>query len=343
MLHSFICAIRNKNHVYMRLALCAIALFACVSLCACSTHAGGSDTSRYSPSTDESLYSFPEAGFEASFPDEPKSGMGRGMYQESEPGYVAYKGTAVTNVSIAQAPDGFAVNANKGGDEKIIKMDLDMQIYTHIDWLGIKGVDLKSGIEYFDFNKDSNFSGWAAFEGYLDFSESGGDPRTHLHMCCGLIAGHDWLYSVFIARDTKEQALAAARSFNLIDLSANRTIVPGNREESADPSGAISWTEAAQHVGETVTICGPVADTEYAETSEGSPTFIDLGAPYPDKSRVTIVVWGKDRESFPYPPETIPVGWTVYVTGEVYLYDGVCNIEVTSPSQIEKSLMSPQE
>ena len=103
------------------------------------------------------------------------------------------------------------------------------------------------------------------------------------------------------------------------------------------PEGAIEWTDAPAHVGETVTVRGPIVGVEYAEASEGSPTFIDMGAAYPDTSRVTVVVWGADRESFPYPPETIPVGETFLVTGEIYLYEDACYIKATSPEQIEQA------
>lgn len=101
------------------------------------------------------------------------------------------------------------------------------------------------------------------------------------------------------------------------------------------PVGAINWTEADEYIGRIVTIYGDVKDTKYASTSNGSPTFIDIGAAYPSASRVTMTIWGQYRSAFPSAPESMYRGKTVCVTGEVYLYDGICNIEVTSPSQIE--------
>lgn len=105
--------------------------------------------------------------------------------------------------------------------------------------------------------------------------------------------------------------------------------------KSQIPAGAISWEDARAHVGETVTIYGPVTRSKYASTSNGSPTFIDIGASYPSDNRVTMTIWGKSRSAFPSSPEGMYNGKTVCVTGEVYLYKGVCNIEVTSPSQIQ--------
>lgn len=105
--------------------------------------------------------------------------------------------------------------------------------------------------------------------------------------------------------------------------------------EDGVPAGAISWQEASQHAGETVMVYGPVREVDYASTSNGQPTFVDLGAAYPDPSRVTIVIWGEDRGAFPDNPETMYAGKTLCVTGELYIHEGVCNIKVTSPSQVQ--------
>lgn len=113
-------------------------------------------------------------------------------------------------------------------------------------------------------------------------------------------------------------------------------IVPSDLpEEPAIPQGAIDWNEAGQHVGEVVTVFGPVAGASYASESNGAPTFINMGAPYPDEGRVSIVIWGENRSNFPSPPETMYSGKTICVTGEVYVYGNACNIEAQSPSQIE--------
>ena len=113
--------------------------------------------------------------------------------------------------------------------------------------------------------------------------------------------------------------------------------VPATNVQNAQPAipdGAISWQQASNHIGEVVKIFGPVKSTKYASTSNGSPTFLDLGATYPNTSRVTITIWGRNRSAFSNAPEKLYSGKTLCVTGEVYLYKGVCNIEVTSPSQI---------
>lgn len=100
------------------------------------------------------------------------------------------------------------------------------------------------------------------------------------------------------------------------------------------PDNGIEWKDASSHVGETVTLYGPVVGAEYASTSNGKPTFLDIGADYPSKNRLSITIWGKNRSAFSTAPEKLYEGKTIAVKGKVYLYDGVCNIEVTSPDQI---------
>lgn len=99
--------------------------------------------------------------------------------------------------------------------------------------------------------------------------------------------------------------------------------------------GVISWREAPQHVGEHVELAGIVAEANYSPGSSGQPTFIDLGEAYPSPNRVTVVIWGENRGNFPGAPEDIYAGKYVKVEGLLYQHDGIYNIEVSSPSQID--------
>ena len=106
-------------------------------------------------------------------------------------------------------------------------------------------------------------------------------------------------------------------------------------KKAAAPDGSISWNDAKSHIGERVTVYGPVKDSSFLSSSNGQPSYIDIGAVYPDERRVTIVVWGEDRGNFPDAPESMYLGKTICVTGEVYSYENVCYIKVVTPSQIE--------
>jgi len=98
----------------------------------------------------------------------------------------------------------------------------------------------------------------------------------------------------------------------------------------------IQWNQAITYIGEWKTVCGTVVDSHYAITSNGKPTFLNLGKPYPDQSRFTIIIWGDHRGNFPSPPEDYYLGRTVAVTGLIVEYNGIAEIEVTNPSQIEE-------
>jgi hypothetical protein len=76
-----------------------------------------------------------------------------------------------------------------------------------------------------------------------------------------------------------------------------------------------------------------VVATFYARSSNGSPTFLNVGRDYPDSRRFTVVVWGSDRGSFGA-PERRYRGRTICVIGRIELYQGVAEIEATRPSQI---------
>lgn len=93
----------------------------------------------------------------------------------------------------------------------------------------------------------------------------------------------------------------------------------------------VAASAAAQHAGETATVCGTVAGARYARRTKGAPTFVNLDRPYPHPI-FTVVIWGTYREEFDPPPET----WRgrLCVTGRIKLYRGVPEIDVIDPSQV---------
>jgi hypothetical protein len=105
------------------------------------------------------------------------------------------------------------------------------------------------------------------------------------------------------------------------------------RTHAGSCAGAVSWTQAGRVLGRVATVRGLVAGTKYAVGSNGSPTFLDIGAAYPSSRRVTAVIWQEDRAKFGR-PEARYLGRTICVRGRVHRYAGVPEITVTSPSQI---------
>ncbi len=119
----------------------------------------------------------------------------------------------------------------------------------------------------------------------------------------------------------KEEAVPAAA-----------TVAEESTTEADKYPDAISWKKAKNHIGEKVTIKGPVKGVFQSTQSNGSPTFINIGKDYPENGRMTVVIWEENISKF----DTYSYsGETVYVTGEVYMYDGNPQIEVSSPEQIE--------
>jgi DNA/RNA endonuclease YhcR with UshA esterase domain len=96
----------------------------------------------------------------------------------------------------------------------------------------------------------------------------------------------------------------------------------------------LSWQDAGAHVGDRATVKGAVVDANYASSSNGKPTFLNVGKPYPDPARFTVLIWGENRDSFPKAPEVAYKGRTICVTGLIATYQGSPEILVDSPSQI---------
>lgn len=103
---------------------------------------------------------------------------------------------------------------------------------------------------------------------------------------------------------------------------------------SSCPSCDVSWSEAIDHVGDKLKVCGTVVDTNYEPTVNGQPTFLSIGKKYPDPQRFTVVIWGTDRSNFELAPESYYRGKNITVTGLIERYQGRAEIEVSQPSQI---------
>lgn len=94
----------------------------------------------------------------------------------------------------------------------------------------------------------------------------------------------------------------------------------------------ISATDAKNHIGERATVCGKVVSERTAMHSRGTPTFINLDAPYPNQV-FTILVWGDDREKV----GALPIeGSRVCATGTVQEYRGVPEIVVRTKDQFSR-------
>ncbi len=130
----------------------------------------------------------------------------------------------------------------------------------------------------------------------------------------------------------------------LLLLALTGLVLAGCRAGAAEPTvgpqptnaqTAVTGTsvEAAQHVGQRGTVCGTVADTSYATSSRGKPTFLNFDKPYPNHPFV-VVIWDSDRGRFPKDPEKFYKGKTICATGLVERYQGKPEIVATSSTQL---------
>lgn len=112
---------------------------------------------------------------------------------------------------------------------------------------------------------------------------------------------------------------------------------PGGGEEGGDQGDAISgWIapdEADDYVGEEAVVCGLMASGTYSPTSNGQPTFLNLGQAYPNQV-FTAVIWGENRPKFDQAPESAYADQCICVSGKVDTFGGLPQIEVKEPEQI---------
>lgn len=111
----------------------------------------------------------------------------------------------------------------------------------------------------------------------------------------------------------------------------------GAFDDACMDSGAVTWDEAINYVGQHMAVFGNVCDTYYASDSEGSPVFINLGGDYESGDYFTIVIWEENQSAFGMSGSELAEyyeGKRVLVQGTVEKYDGHAEIHVNSPDDM---------
>ncbi|MEO6330915.1 MAG: hypothetical protein ABIO55_18410 [Ginsengibacter sp.] len=96
---------------------------------------------------------------------------------------------------------------------------------------------------------------------------------------------------------------------------------------------AIKLEDAAKHVGDSVTVCGKVANAIFLEDMENGPTFLNLGAAYPDQL-LNLVIWKEQRGAYDPAPESQYADKNVCVTGKIVLMNNLPQIVIYNKEQI---------
>ncbi len=112
----------------------------------------------------------------------------------------------------------------------------------------------------------------------------------------------------------------------------NNLIYFSQKTDPGCPEGSILWSQASDFIGEMKTVYGKVESVAYRPDVNGGPTFINIGDDFPSKNRVTVVIWEQNRGNFSPTPENQYLDKYITITGCLYNYDGLPQIESTSPS-----------
>ena len=97
---------------------------------------------------------------------------------------------------------------------------------------------------------------------------------------------------------------------------------------------SVKLEDAGKHVGDSVTVCGKVAGGVFLEQMENTPTYLSLGAAYPDQL-LTLMIAKDQRGQFETAPETMYVGKDVCVTGKIMMVRERPQITVYKKEQIK--------
>jgi len=99
------------------------------------------------------------------------------------------------------------------------------------------------------------------------------------------------------------------------------------------PEASISADAAGYYIGQWATVCGKVVDSNYARSSNGSPTFLNFDRPYPTHP-FTVVIWRDRRSNFPANPENYYLNEYLCATGKIESYKRKPQIVVENQNQL---------
>lgn len=94
----------------------------------------------------------------------------------------------------------------------------------------------------------------------------------------------------------------------------------------------INLDDVSKHIGDSVTVCGPVASIRYFENTNRKPTFLNIGDKFPNQ-KITLVIWEDVRKNFKEAPESL-LNKKICITGRIILYKEKPEIVIERPEQV---------
>jgi len=238
------------------------------------------------------------------------------VHQPLHDGYGIDKGGNSIHVSLLGKP----TNLHSAWDGGIINRE-------HINTQTILNKYAKLNPAQITNIKSTNVSGWIyESRSYLDqvYSFSGGNLNEEYVQKATPIIEDQLLKAGIRLSAILEKVLSG-------NTTAPVTQVPAIQQKSA---GTYTAAEAINHIGQKITVCDKVFGTRFLENANGQPTFLNLGAAYPN-STFTVVIFGKDRLNFNEKPELFYYNKKVCVTGLVKEYNGKPEMVISTESEIK--------
>ncbi|MFC4262966.1 hypothetical protein ACFOWM_08765 [Ferruginibacter yonginensis] len=96
----------------------------------------------------------------------------------------------------------------------------------------------------------------------------------------------------------------------------------------------IKADEAAQHIGDSTKVCGKIFGGRFFETSNSSPTLLNMGAAFPNHP-LTIMIPLSVRKEMGYAPELQLKDKNVCVTGKIVLFKEKPEIVLYNTKQLK--------
>lgn len=91
--------------------------------------------------------------------------------------------------------------------------------------------------------------------------------------------------------------------------------------------------DVSKYIGDSVVVCGKIYGGIYMEKSSKQPTFLNMGAAYPNQL-LTIVIWKNERKYFKKPPETALINREVCMSGKIFEFNSKPEIIFQKPEQM---------
>lgn len=60
----------------------------------------------------------------------------------------------------------------------------------------------------------------------------------------------------------------------------------------------VAWEQALHYIGQTRSVSGPIREITTRNDVNGQPTYINIGSAFPDRERLSLVIWGGERTTF---------------------------------------------